>query len=75
MLANNKYAAITQFKALQSLVAGTHLADDIQTLAAMLRDMRFDEVLTDLRRIAADQAGHGTETTTRLAGAQRLEQI
>ena len=52
LLEANKYAAIGRFHALQTLVAGTHLAQEISALNAPLQDMRFDLVLERLRQIA-----------------------
>ncbi len=52
LLEANRFAAIGRFHALQTLVAGTHLAKEIDALNAPLQDMRFDLVLKRLRQIA-----------------------
>jgi signal transduction histidine kinase len=51
LLAQNKFAALSQFRALQALVVDTSLADEINALAAVLQEMRFDVVLTRLQSI------------------------
>jgi hypothetical protein len=54
LLQHNKFAAIDRFHALQTLVAGTPLASDIEAAAAFLVDMRFDRVLERLRQTVSD---------------------
>jgi len=51
LLQDNKFSAIGRFKEIQSLVNGTHLAQEIEALAAMLQEMRFDLVLQRLLEI------------------------
>ena len=51
LLEDNKFAAVELFKALQCLVKGTDLAAEIDSLAPLLQEMRFDQVLTRLRLI------------------------
>lgn len=48
LLQNNKYAAVNCFHRIQTLVAGTAVAGDIDNLAAHLHQMRFDLVLDGL---------------------------
>ena len=55
LLAENKFAAVSRFQELQTLVAHTPLARAIDALHDPLREMRFDYVLQQLRAIA--QAG------------------
>jgi CheY-like chemotaxis protein len=52
LLEENKFAAISRFKALQAVVRGTALAEAIDALAPVLHQMRFDLVLERLRHIA-----------------------
>jgi CheY-like chemotaxis protein len=52
LLEENKFAAISRFKALQSVVQGTALAEAIDALAPVLHQMRFDLALERLRHIA-----------------------
>jgi CheY-like chemotaxis protein len=52
LLADNKFAAISRYCALQALVARTHLAEEINALNVPLQEMRFDFVLERLRQIA-----------------------
>jgi CheY-like chemotaxis protein len=56
LLAQNKFSAISCFKRLQTLVADTDLAAEVNALNALLQEMRFDLVLERLHRIAASQA-------------------
>jgi len=51
LLARNKFDAIARFRELQSLAAGTTLADAIEAAGKPLDDMRFDLVGANLRRI------------------------
>jgi CheY-like chemotaxis protein len=52
LLEENKFAAISRFKALQAVVQGTALAEAIDALAPVLHQMRFDLALERLRHIA-----------------------
>jgi len=52
LLQDNKFAAISRFRALQALVHGTHLAAAVDVLDAPLQAMHFDQVLEGLRRLA-----------------------
>lgn len=54
LLQDNKFTAIARFKALQTLVRGTHLADELELLASVLQEMRFDQVLSRLRLICVN---------------------
>jgi len=51
LLEDNKFAAFACFKSLQSLVDGTHLAEQINALVGELQEMRFANVLGRLRQI------------------------
>jgi CheY-like chemotaxis protein/nitrogen-specific signal transduction histidine kinase len=53
LLEENKFAAFSRFHALQTLVAGTSLAQEIDALNGPLQEMRFDQVLEHLLHIAA----------------------
>lgn len=52
LLQDNNFAAIARFRALQDLVNGTRLADEVGNLAPILQEMRFDQALTQLLHIA-----------------------
>ena len=52
LLQQNKFAAISRFKQLQTLVAGSAIENDIDALASLLHEMRFDLVLMRLLEIA-----------------------
>jgi hypothetical protein len=52
LLQQNKFSAIRLFKQLQALAADTPIANDLDALAPLLNEMRFDLVLTRLREIA-----------------------
>lgn len=52
LLQDNNFAAIARFRALQVLVNGTRLAKEVDNLAPILQEMRFDQVLTQLVHIA-----------------------
>jgi CheY-like chemotaxis protein len=54
LLQQNKFSAVSRFHALQTLVAGTDLAGDIEAAAAFLAEMRFDQVLECLRKTVSD---------------------
>jgi|CXWL01.1.fsa_nt_gi signal transduction histidine kinase len=56
LLEQNMFVAISRFSALQSLVAGTVLAGEVEVLAAQLQEMRFDWVLTQLRQMTIYQS-------------------
>ncbi len=51
LLEENKLAAVTRFRELQTFVAGTELDEEVNALAELLQAMRFDLVLQGLRRI------------------------
>ena len=51
LLEDNKFSAFACFKSLQSLVEGTHLAEQINALVGELQEMRFANVLGRLRQI------------------------
>jgi hypothetical protein len=53
LLAQNKFSAINRFYALQTLVAGTALADEVNTLADLVRDLQFEQALVRLRDISS----------------------
>jgi signal transduction histidine kinase/CheY-like chemotaxis protein len=55
LLESNKFDAIGRFEALQTLVNGTHLEDEIAVLSDSLQHMRFEPVLARLRQIASAQ--------------------
>ena len=57
LLAQNKFDAIGRFKDLQDLAADTFLATEIDEIAAMLGQFRFDAALERLHRVAATQDG------------------
>ena len=64
LLKNNMFGAINLFKALQTLVAGTQLADEVDAMEDLLHAMRFDLVLDQLQRITslrADSHGAGPD--------------
>lgn len=52
LLAKNKVDAMTHFKVLQDLVAGTELAPEIHQAGLALQEFRFDLTLKRLRRLA-----------------------
>jgi CheY-like chemotaxis protein len=52
LLQYNKFATISAFNQLQALVADTVIADKIEALAPLLREIRFDLVLPRLFEIA-----------------------
>lgn len=54
LLQDNKFNAIAHFKALQTLVRGSYLDDELELLASMLQEMRFDQVLSRLRLICVN---------------------
>ena len=54
LLEENKFAAMSRFKALQVVVHGTALAEAIDSLTPVLHEMRFDLVLERLHHIAND---------------------
>ena len=56
LLEANQYAAIRQYQILQTLVAETHLADQIDAMNTPLQAMRIDLVLECLREIALTKA-------------------
>jgi signal transduction histidine kinase len=56
LLAENKFDALSRFKALQTLLAGSELAAEIDDIAVTLNTFRFDLALDRLRRMAAEQA-------------------
>ena len=56
LLEENKYAAVSRYQALQTLVAGTQLAEEINALNAPMQEMRFDLVLDRLRQVALTHA-------------------
>ena len=58
LLKQNKFAAISRFRALQSLTAGTDLVLEIDALASLLHEMRFDHVLQRLHVIASTLEAH-----------------
>lgn len=49
LLEQNKFDAFSRFHMLQSLVAGTELAVEVEQLDGLLQEMRFDLVLARLR--------------------------
>ena len=51
LLQENRFVALGRFKSLQNLARGTNLADEIDALAPMLHEMRFDTVLQRLLEI------------------------
>ena len=53
LLQHNKFSAISRFKQLQALTADTSVADDMNALAPLLQEMRFDVVLARLLSIAS----------------------
>jgi signal transduction histidine kinase/CheY-like chemotaxis protein len=55
LLAQNKFDAISRFKALQALVAGTVMAAEIDEIDAALITLRFDLARELLQRIATAQ--------------------
>ena len=55
LLARNKFDALGRFKELQSLVAETELATEIDEIGNTLKSFRFEPALAGLRRIAATQ--------------------
>jgi CheY-like chemotaxis protein len=59
LLAQNKFAAISRFKALQDCVAQTAVAEEIAAAGQPLSDLRFDITLDRLRLIAQ---AHGWKT-------------
>ena len=61
LLQDNKFGAIERFKALQTLVKGTNLADEVDALAAMLLEMRFNQVLSSLRSIVLNHSSIDTK--------------
>ena len=54
LLEENKFDAMNRFKALQAVVHGTVLADQVEALADVLHQMRFDLVLARMRQITLD---------------------
>jgi hypothetical protein len=56
LLAQNKFDAITRFKALQALAADTAVAAEMDEIGKTLMAFRFDLALEALRRVAAAQA-------------------
>jgi hypothetical protein len=54
LLEENKFDAMSRFKALQAVVHGTALADQVEALADVLHQMRFDLVLARMRQITHD---------------------
>jgi hypothetical protein len=54
LLEHNKFEAVSRLRELQALVADTCLAPEVDAMAALLQEMRFDLVLDRLRRMAAD---------------------
>ena len=62
LLEQNQFSAFSRFRALQTLVAGSALAGEIDALMVPLQELRFDRVLERLRHIAdtlATQSGKG----------------
>jgi len=59
LLAQNKFDAITRFKELQNLVAGTSLAAEIEAIGKLLAEFHFDLALQRLRGVTAAQAEKG----------------
>jgi len=55
LLAQNKFDALGRFKELQSVVAETELATEIDEIGSTLKSFRFEQALASLRRIAATQ--------------------
>jgi PAS domain S-box-containing protein len=56
LLAQNKFDAITRFKALQALAVDTAIEKEMDEIGQALAAFRFDLALEALRRIAAEQA-------------------
>jgi PAS domain S-box-containing protein len=55
LLAQNKFDAISRFKALQVLAADTAIASEMAAIGQALSAFHFDQALQALRRVIADQ--------------------
>ena len=55
LLAENKYDALNQYKALQQAVARTTLEEKIRQAGEPLQEFKFSTTLTHLREIAHEQ--------------------
>ena len=58
LLAYNKFDAFASFQALQTLAAGTDLAQEIDEIGEILKTFRFDLTLERLHQLAATQTKH-----------------
>ena len=56
LLEHNQFGAISQFKLLQAVAAGTELAAELDAAWRLLEQMRFDETLGYLRHLAQSYA-------------------
>jgi hypothetical protein len=55
LLAHSKFASIACFRQLQEALAGTAMAGDMEEIARLLQEFRFDQVQQRLRQMADEQ--------------------